>query len=187
MEPGLVGWHPICFRQAYGTTEQPEGDKSMTISNQRIWDRISGIGKFAAGVVVGASLTCAVASATQLSRHDGLFWKGLGNQDKTAYVAGYSDAMHTSLGKLDNLRVAAALFHWKGAGKILGQVERGLDLSDLPPEHLISYLDNVYSNPRYGDFNVTMAIEAATMRGTDFKPGSGQTPLAAADSSNVKK
>ena len=75
--------------------------------------------KFAAGVIVGASLSCAVASATQVSNHDGFFWKGLGNQDKTVYVAGYSDAMHTSLGKLDNLKVAAALFHWKGAGKIL--------------------------------------------------------------------
>ena len=63
---------------------------------------------------MGATLTCAAASATQMSHHDGLFWKGLGNQDKTAYVNGYSDAMHASLGKLDNLKVAAALFHWKG-------------------------------------------------------------------------
>jgi len=138
----------------------------------RVSGRFTGMVKFAAGVIVGASLTCAVASATQISHHDGLFWKGLGNQDKTAYVDGYSDAMHTSLGKLDNLKVAAALFHWKGSGKILNQVAHGLDLSGLPPERVVAYLNNVYTNPRYGDFEVAMAIEAATMRGIDLKPAS---------------
>ena len=149
--------------------------------------RLGGLAKFAAGVIVGASLTCAVASATQVSRHDGLFWKGLGTPDKSAYVAGYSDAMHTSLGKLDNLKVAAALFHWKGAGKILGQVARGLDISGLAPEKVVAYLNNVYSNPRYGDFDVAMAIEAATMRGGDLKTASSQAPLADTSNSSATK
>jgi hypothetical protein len=159
----------------------------MTIRSQRrIWDRVGGIGKFAAGVALGASLSCALASAGQDARHDGLFWKGLGNHDKTAYVAGYSDAMHTSLGKLDNLKVAAALLHWKGANKILGQVARGLDLSGLSSNHLVAYLDNVYSNPRYGDFDVPMAIEAATMGGTGLTQASAQKSSADAGPSPLK-
>src|SRR5690242_18191056 len=108
--------------------------------------------KFAAGVFVGASLGCALAAAAQDSRHDGAFWSKLGNQDKAAYVAGYSDATHSSLGKLENLRLAAGVFHWKGADKILAHVARGLDISGLPAPALIAYLDKVYSNPRYGDF-----------------------------------
>jgi hypothetical protein len=52
------------------------------------------------------------------------------NQDKAAYVAGFSDATNSSLGKLDNLRLAAGAFHWKGANKILADVARGLDISD---------------------------------------------------------
>ncbi len=152
----------------------------MTSKNdRRVSGHPGGVVKFAAGLIVGASLTCAVASATQVSRHDGLFWKGLGTPDKTAYVAGYSDAMHSSLGKLDNLRVAAALFHWKGAGKILGQVARGLDMSGLAPEKVVAYLNNVYSNPRYGDFDVTMAIEAATMRGIEVKTAAADSDSAA--------
>ena len=148
----------------------------MTSKSQpRTSGSISGMIKFAAGVIVGASLTCAVASATQVSSHNGLFWKGLGSQGKTAYVDGYSDAMQTSLGKLDNLKVAAALFHWKGADKILHQVARGMDVSGLPPERVVAYLNNVYSNPRYGDFDVTMAIEAATMRGIDIGAASSNT------------
>lgn len=135
--------------------------------------------KFAAGIIAGASLTCAAAWATQAPRHDGSFWNGLGTQGKTAYVAGYSDAMNNSLGKLDNLKVAAALFHWKGAGKILGQVARGLDISGLPPQRVVAYLNNVYSTPRYSDFDVAMAIEAATVRGMDLTTTDSSSPLAA--------
>jgi hypothetical protein len=160
----------------------------MTSKSQpRLSGRITGMFKFAGGVIVGASLTCAVASATQVSNHDGLFWKGLGNQDKTAYVDGFTDAMHSSLGKLDNLKVAAALFHWKGANKILNELARGLDMSGLPPQRVVAYLNDVYSNPRYGDFDVSMAIEAASMRGVALKAASDSTSSPAAASSNPSK
>jgi hypothetical protein len=142
----------------------------MFRGQRRSWGRFQGMVKFAAGVVVGASLSCALASAAQLARHDGAFWKGLGNQDKTAYVNGYSDAMHTSLGKLDQLRIASALFRWKGAGKILNQVERGMDLSSLPSKDLVAYLDGIYQNRQYGDFDVANAIELAAMRGIGAPP-----------------
>lgn len=141
----------------------------MTKVQRRGSGRFDGIIKFAAGVMVGASLSCALASAAQVVRHDGTFWKALGNKDKTAYVAGFSDASHASLGKLDQLKVAAGLFRWKGADKILNQVARGLDTSDLSPQDLVAYLDNVYSNSRYGDFDVANAIELAAMRGAGSK------------------
>jgi hypothetical protein len=141
---------------------------------RRSWGRIGSITKFAAGIVVGASLGCVVAAAAQGSRHDGAFWSKLGNQKKAAYLAGYSDATHSSLGKLDNLRLAAGVFHWKSADKILAQVARGLDISGLPAPALIAYLDKVYSNPRYGDFDVGIAIELAAMRGIDVQPPSSE-------------
>lgn len=150
----------------------------MTNGQRRGSGRFEGMVKFAAGVVVGASLSCALASAAQVARHDGVFWKGLGNQDKTAYVDGYSDAMHTGLGKLDQLRVAAALFHWKGAGKILNEAERGLDMSSLSDHDLVAYLDNVYSSRQYGDFDVANAIELAAMRGLGGKSASQVLPKA---------
>jgi hypothetical protein len=128
--------------------------------------RIGSTIKFAAGVVVGATLSGVLASAAQLSRHDGAFWNQLANQDKAAYVAGYSDATHTSLGKLDSLKLAAAAFHWKGASKILSQVARELDVSGLGANDLTAYLDSVYANPRYKDFDVAMALQLAAMRGT---------------------
>ncbi len=139
------------------------------IPGRRFVSNCKGMVKFAAGVVVGATLTCAAAAATQVVRHDGAFWKGLRNPDKIAYVDGYSDAAQAGLGKLDQLKVAAALFHWKGADKILNQVQRGLDVSHLSTNDLVAYLDTVYANPRYGDFDVANAIELAVMRGVGSK------------------
>jgi hypothetical protein len=127
-----------------------------------------------------------LASAAQLSRHDGSFWKGLADPDKAAYVAGYSDAAHTSLGKLDSLRLAAAAFHWKGANKILSQVARELDVSALETNDLTAYLDSVYSSPRYKDFDVAMAIELAAMRGTGTSLAS-DSHSAASTASGLKR
>jgi hypothetical protein len=132
--------------------------------------------RFAAGVIVGAGLCGVVAAAAQGSHHDGAFWSRLGNRDKAAYVAGYSDATHSSLGKLDNLRLAAGVFHWRGADKIIAQVARGMDVSGLPIPALIAYLDKVYSNPRYGNFEVGIAIELAAMRGIDARSPSSEVP-----------
>lgn len=148
--------------------------------------RIGSIGKFAAGVIVGVTFSCVLASAAQVSRHDGSFWNRLGKQDKAAYVAGYSDAVRTSLGKLDSLKLAAAAFHWKGANRVLSQLARELDVSGLEANDLTAYLDSVYSNPRYEDFDVAMAVELATMRGTGPKPPAGGPP-AASTASDVKR
>jgi hypothetical protein len=159
----------------------------MIRGQRRVSGRFEGMVKFAAGVVVGASLSCALASASQIARHDGGFWKSLRGQDKTAYVDGYSDAMHTSLGKLDQLKIAAALFHWKGAGKILKQVERGMDLTNLPAKDLVAYLDNIYSNRKYGDFDVANAIELAVMRGVDAQSVAQQPASSAPAASTAQR
>jgi hypothetical protein len=145
------------------------------------------MGKFAGGVVVGVSLGCALAAAAQVPRHDGAFWGRLDNQDKAAYVAGYSDATHSSLGKLYNLKLAAGVFHWKGANKILAQVARGLDISGLPAAGLINYLDRVYSDPRYSDFNLETAIELAAMRGIDQQSASSEVPVVTLASPVLKR
>jgi hypothetical protein len=145
------------------------------------------VSKLAAGVVVGASLACALAAAAQISQHDGGFWSRLGNQDKAAYVAGYSDATHSSLAKLDNLRRAAGVFHWKDANKILSQVARSLDISGLSAPALILYLDRVYSNPRYGDFDVGIAIELAAMRGIDTQSPPHDDPAVTPAGLNLKR
>ena len=145
------------------------------------------MGKFAAGVVAGASLSGALAAAAQVSRHDGAFWSRLGNQDKAAYVAGFSDASNSSLGKLDNLRLAAGAFHWKGANQILAEVARGLDISGLSAPALIAYLDKLYSNHRYGDFDVGIAIELAAMRGIGAESASREVPASAPTSPDLKR
>ncbi len=79
----------------------------------------------------------------------------------------------TCLGKLDSLKLAAAAFHWNGANGLLSQLARELDVSGLETTDLTAYLDSVYSDPWYGEFDVAMAIELAAMRGTGLKPPSG--------------
>jgi hypothetical protein len=161
-------------------------DQRLTRIQPRGSGNFYGLVKFAAGVIAGASLGCALASAAQLVRHDGVFWKALDKQDKAAYIDGYSDAASLSLGKLDQLKVAADLFHWKGANKILDQLKRGLDLSGLPAHDLALYLDNVYSNPQYSDFDVANAIELAVMRDIVAKPSAPQDAPSSPSASSAK-
>ena len=172
----------------YRSHLNPQGERPVMIKDRRHgWWRMGSMGKFAAGVVVGASLGGALAAAAQVSRHDGAFWSRLGKQDKAAYVAGFSDATNSSLGKLDSLRLAAGAFHWKGANKIFAQVARGLDISGLPAPALIAYLDRLYSNPRYGDFDVGIAIEVAAMRGISAQSASREVPALAPASPDLKR
>ncbi len=157
------------------------------IRGRRLSARFEGMVKFAAGVIAGAGLSCALASASPVSRHDGAFWKSLGAQGKTHYVDGYSDAMHTSRGKLEQLKIASTLFHWKGAGKILDRIERGMDLSDLPAANLIGYLDDIYSNRQYGDFDIANAIELALMRGADSHAAAQQPAASSAPAASTAR
>ena len=134
--------------------------------------------KFSAGVVVGVLCSWALAMAASTVEHNGLFWKELNASAKSGYVSGYADAMHVSVGKLDNLTVAADLFHWKGAKKIIHQLSRELSV-DSRPDELVKRLDDLYSNGKYSELDLGSAFEFLTMRNGDL-PESPENPHAPA-------
>lgn len=125
--------------------------------------------KFVAGVLLGclASWTFAVAAAG--TRHDGGFWNQLDLSAKDGYVNGYSDAMSVSVAKLDSLTVAADLFHWKGARKIIKQLSRELAMHDLRPTELVKRLDELYSNQKYSELDLGSALQLVTIRARETR------------------
>ncbi len=129
--------------------------------------------RFAAGVVLGFVLSCGLGLAAQSLDHNGTFWKGLGDPARQGYVNGYSDAMNVSVGKLDNLMVAADLFRWKGAKKIIRQLSRELAISDQRPEDVVKRLNELYSDRKYSELDLGSALQLLTMR-------AAQTPEAQA-------
>ncbi len=122
--------------------------------------------KFAAGAVLGFILSCGLSLAAQSLDHNGTFWKALGDSAKQGYVDGYSDAMNVSVGKLDNLTVAADLFRWKGAKKIIHQLSRELAISDQRPEDVVKRLNELYSDRKYSELDLGSALQLLTMRAT---------------------
>ena len=105
--------------------------------------------KFIAGVVLGFVMTCAVGFAAPGFDHNGVFWNKLSNPAKTGYIKGYSDAIRVSVSKLDSLTIAADLFHWKGADKIIHQLSHELSMAELRPNDAVRKLDTLYSNSKY--------------------------------------
>jgi hypothetical protein len=132
--------------------------------------------RFAAGVVLGFILSCGLGMAAQSLDHNGLFWNKLGLDGKQGYVNGYSDAMNVSVGKLDNLMIAADLFRWKGAKKIIRQLSHELALSDQNPAELVKRLNELYADRKYSELDLGSAVELLTMRNTpapEAPPGPG--------------
>jgi hypothetical protein len=138
--------------------------------------------KFAVGVVVGFILSCGLGLAAQSVDHNGSFWSHLGDSAKQGYVDGYSDAMNVSVGKLDNLMVAADLFRWKGAKKIIHQLSRELSLADERPEDVVKRLNDLYSDHKYSELDLGSAVQLLTMRGTQTPDTGATTPPAGAHS-----
>jgi len=120
--------------------------------------------KFGAGVVLGFLASFAVAFAATGSRHDGSFWNKLNTSAKDGYVNGYSDAMNVSVGKLESLTIAADLFHWKGARKIIRQVSKELSITDLTANDIVKRLDELYSNRKYSELDLGSALQLVTIR-----------------------
>jgi hypothetical protein len=120
--------------------------------------------RFAAGVVLGFILSCGLGMAAQSLDHNGTFWNKLGSSAKQGYVDGYSDAMNVSVGKLDNLTIAADLFRWKGAKKIIHQLSRELATSDQNPEELVRRLNELYADRKYSELDLGSAVQLLTMR-----------------------
>lgn len=123
--------------------------------------------KFIAGVVLGFVASSAVGMATPGFDHNGIFWAKLSNQAKTGYINGYGDAMQVSVGKLDSLGIAADLFHWKGANKIIRQLTRELSTSELTPDQAVNKLDKLYSNPKYSELDLGQALQLLAARPLD--------------------
>ena len=110
--------------------------------------------KFASGVLLGFLASWAVAFASSNVSHDGSFWNRLNNTAKDGYVNGYSDAMRVSIGKLDGLNIAADLFHWKGARKIIHQLSGQLSMGEVSSGKAVRQLDELYSNQKYSELDL---------------------------------
>ncbi len=128
--------------------------------------------KFSAGVVVGLLAGWVVAVGATVAEHNGLYWGRLNPAAKSGYVNGYADAMQVSLGKLDNLTVAAELFHWKGAKKIIRQLGSELSVSEFKPDDVVKRLDDLYANRKYSELDLGSAVQLLTMRANEL----AQTP-----------
>ncbi len=123
--------------------------------------------KFASGVLLGFLASWALAFASSSVSHDGSFWNRLNNTAKDGYVNGYSDAMRVSVGKLDGLNIAADLFHWKGARKIIHQLSGQLSMGGVSPNKAIKQLDELYSNQNYSELDLGQALQMLTIRANE--------------------
>jgi hypothetical protein len=123
--------------------------------------------RFSAGVVVGLLAGWVVALGATVVEHNGLYWGHLDSTAKSGYVNGYADAMQVSVGKLDNLTVAADLFHWKGAKKIIRQLSHELSVSEVKPDDVVRRLDDLYSNRKYSELDLGSALQLLTMRASE--------------------
>jgi hypothetical protein len=123
--------------------------------------------KFILGVVFGFIASCGMTFAASGLGHNGLFWNRLNQSAKDGYINGYSDAMKVSVGQLDNLTIAADMFHWKGARKIIGQITRELSMADLSPNTAVKHLDQLYSNQKYSELDLGEALQMLTIRANE--------------------
>jgi hypothetical protein len=123
--------------------------------------------KFVAGVMLGFLASWTVAFAAASVGHNGMFWNKLSSPAKDGYVNGYSDAMKVSVGQLDSLQIAADMFHWKGAHKIIKQLSRELSMADLTPEQAVSRLNSLYSNQKYSELDLGQALQLLTLRASE--------------------
>jgi hypothetical protein len=129
--------------------------------------------KFSAGVVLGFLASLGIGFAAPNFSHNGDFWNKLDTSAKSGYVNGYSDAMEVSAGKLDSLTIAAGLFHWKGADKIISQLSKELSTADLSHDDAMRQLDVLYSNSKYSELDLGQALQLlAAKTPTDSVPAS---------------
>ena len=104
--------------------------------------------KFGAGLMIGLLAGWVVAVGATVVEHNGVYWGRLNPAGKSGYVTGYADAMQVSVGKLHNLTVAAELFHWKGAKKIIRQLGAELSVSAFKPDEVVKRLDEALLQPQ---------------------------------------
>jgi hypothetical protein len=66
--------------------------------------------------------------------------------------------------KLDSLRIAADLFHWKGAPRVIRQLSRELSFSGLTSDRVVQRLDQLYANPKYSQLDLGSALQLITFK-----------------------
>jgi hypothetical protein len=120
--------------------------------------------KFICGVVLGFLASVALAFASGDITHNGAFWNKLNVSAKDGYVNGYSDAMRVSAAKIDELNVAADIFHWKGARKIIQQLTDQLSTNELTPQQAVTRLDSLYANQKYSELDLGEALQTLTVQ-----------------------
>jgi hypothetical protein len=138
--------------------------------------------KFIAGVVVGFVASCGAGFAAQNFDHNGVFWNKLNTAAKSSYINGYGDAMQVSAGKLDSLSIAADLFHWRGANKIIKQLASDLSTADLTPEQAVKKLDTLYANPKYSELDLGQALQLLAARAPEADGSAAAARVKAAPS-----
>ena len=115
--------------------------------------------------IATAILNSGLAFAGQSAFHNADYWEHLPRAPRLTYIEEYSDAMQVSVKKLESLRIAAQLFHWKGARQIFGQAAREMTISGVRPNDLVHYMDKVYSDPEYHDLEVVKALQLTAIKG----------------------
>jgi hypothetical protein len=134
--------------------------------------------RFSAGVMLGFLTSWGIGFAAPNFNHNGDFWNKLNTSAKTGYVNGYGDAMQVSAGKLDSLTIAADLFHWKGADKIIHQLSSELSTADLGSDAAVRKLDSLYSNPKYSELDLGEALQLLAAKAptdTEIAPPASST------------
>jgi len=146
--------------------------------------------RFSAGVVLGFLSCWGMGFAAQNFNHNGTFWNQLNGAAKTGYVDGYGDAMQVSDGKLESLMIAADLFHWKGADKIIKQLSSELNTAGLGSNEVVHKLDSLYANPKYSELDLGQAMQllvAKTPVDRDTDGTSQPAPAASSPSDSSDK
>ena len=120
--------------------------------------------RFIAGIVLGFLANWTLSFAATGSVRNGSYWHQLSGVAKTGYVDGYMDAMHFSEAKLDTLNVAAQLFHWKGAPKIIRQLSDQFSTEGFVSGEAIKHLDQLYSNEKFSELDTGQALQLVAVR-----------------------
>ncbi|HTW89553.1 MAG TPA: hypothetical protein VMD75_16270 [Candidatus Binataceae bacterium] len=132
--------------------------------------------KFIAGAIVGFLAAWGYAFASPTFNHNGTFWNRLSGDAKSGYVDGYNDAMQVSVDKLDSLTIAADLFHWKGAHKIIHQLTRELSLSDVTTAEAVQRLNSLYASSKYSELDLGSALQLLSVPASDRSTRAGTKP-----------
>jgi hypothetical protein len=109
-------------------------------------------------------LGCSLGFGGQGTVRNADYWRHLAQAERVTYVEGYTDAMRVVDQKFDALRAAAELLHWKNARRIFRKARRDMINTDIAPNELVEYVNNIYSDPEYHNLELVQAMRLAMMK-----------------------